>query len=103
MSSDRESFKTLTFGPGLNVILADKSRGASDRQSRNGAGKSSFVELIHFLCGADALRDWTFRASLDVGGTPCSISRSGRAPGRVHVAGAIDDRMADRVSAASLR
>lgn len=101
VSSDRESFKTLTFGPGLNVILADKSQGASDRQSRNGAGKSSFVELIHFLCGADAppasifrsgsLRDWTFRASLDIGGTSCSVSRGGRAPGRVHVTGSIGD------------
>ena len=102
VSSDRESFKTLTFGPGLNVILADKSQGASDRQSRNGAGKSSFVELIHFLCGAeaptagifrsDALRDWTFRAALDIDGAPCSVSRSGRAPSRVHVAGGIGDR-----------
>ena len=101
VSSDRESFKTLTFGPGLNVILADKSQGASDRQSRNGAGKSSFVELIHFLCGADAppagifrsaaLRDWTFRASLDVAGAACSVSRSGRGPGRVHVAGDVGD------------
>ena len=51
VGADRESFKTLTFGPGLNVILADKSRGASDRQSRNGAGKTSFVELVHF-CSA---------------------------------------------------
>ncbi len=101
VSSDRESFKTLTFGSGLNVILADKSRGASDRQSRNGAGKTSFVELVHFLCGADAppagifradaLRDWTFRASVDVDGAPCSVSRSGLRPGRVHVAGAVDD------------
>ena len=102
VSSDRESFKTLAFGPGLNVILADKSQGASDRQSRNGAGKSSFVELIHFLCGADAppagifrsdaLRDWTFRAALDIDGSLCSVSRSGRAPSRVHVAGGIGDR-----------
>ena len=101
VSSDRESFKTLTFGPGLNVILADKSQGASDRQSRNGAGKSSFVELIHFLCGAeappagifrsDALQDWTFRASLDVGGVACSVSRTGRGPGRVHVTGGVGD------------
>ena len=101
VSSDRESFKTLTFGPGLNVILADKSQGASDRQSRNGAGKSSFVELIHFLCGAeappagifrsDALRDWTFRASLDLAGAACSVSRSGRGPGRVHVTGGVGD------------
>ncbi len=95
VSSDRESFKTLTFGPGLNVILADKSRGASDRQSRNGAGKTSFVELVHFLCGADvkpasifrsdSLRDWTFSATVDVGKACCSISRSGSTPGRVLV------------------
>lgn len=78
VGADRESFKTLTFGPGLNVILADKSQGASDRQSRNGAGKTSFVELVHFLFGADArpagifrsdaLRDWTFTAAVEVGG-----------------------------------
>lgn len=101
VSSDRESFKTLAFGPGLNVILADKSQGASDRQSRNGAGKSSFVELIHFLCGAEAppasifrsnaLRDWTFRADLDVAGAACSVSRGGHGPGQVHVAGEVGD------------
>ena len=97
LSGDREFFKTLTLGPGLNVILADKSRDASDRQSRNGAGKTSFVELVHFLCGADAkpagifrseaLRKWTFSASLDVGGSPLSISRSGGAPGRIRIEG----------------
>ena len=97
VSGDRESFKTLTFRPGLNVILADKSQDASDRQSRNGAGKTSFVELIHFLCGADAkpagifrsdaLRDWTFSASIDVGKLLCSISRGGSAPGRVCIEG----------------
>ena len=97
VTADRESFKTLTFRPGLNVILTDKSQGASYRQSRNGAGKTSFVELVHFLCAADArpagifrsdaLQSWTFNAVVDVGGSPVSISRSGSAPGRVHVAG----------------
>ena len=104
VGGDRESFKTLTFGPGLNVILADKSRGASDRQSRNGAGKTSFVELVHFLFGADArpagifrsdaLRDWTFTATVDIGGMSCSISRSGRKPSRVDVAGDPGERLA---------
>ena len=101
VTGNRGSFKTLTFGPGLNVILADKSRGASDRQSRNGAGKTSFVELVHFLCGADAkpasifrsdaLRSWTFSTSIDVGGSPLSISRSGSAPGRIRIEGDIAD------------
>ena len=74
--SDLDSFKTLTFGPELNILLADKSEGASDLQSRNGAGKTSFVELVHFLFGADtksdsifrseALKDQTFSASVDI-------------------------------------
>ena len=61
LSSDLESFKTLTFGPGLNIILADKSQDATDLQSRNGAGKTSFVELVHFLFGADARPKSIFR------------------------------------------
>ena len=95
LTSDLTSFKPLSFGPGLNVILADKSPGASDLQSRNGAGKTSFVELIHFLFGADArpssifrsadLRDWTFTVSVDIGDTTCSVSRSGRTPSRIRV------------------
>jgi len=97
VGSDSESFKTLTFGPGLNVILADKSRGATDRQSRNGAGKTSFVEVIHFLFGADArpagifrsdaLRDWTFTTTVDIGDKSCSVSRSGRKPSRIEIGG----------------
>ncbi len=76
--SDLASFKTLTFKPGLNILLADKSEGANDRQSRNGAGKTSFVELVHFLFGADArkesifrsdaLMEWTFDVAVDVAG-----------------------------------
>ena len=101
LSSDLESFKTLTFGPGLNVILADKSEGASDLQSRNSAGKTSLVELVHFLFGADAtpksifrsaaLGDCTFNASVDIGPRTCSISRSGKRPSRIVIDGEIED------------
>ena len=101
LKSDLESFKTLTFGPGLNIILADKSPDATDLQSRNGAGKTSFVELVHFLLGADAkpqsifrseaLSEWTFSASLDISRRACSISRSGRRPSRVQVDGDIGE------------
>lgn len=101
LSSNLESFKTLTFGPQLNVILADKSEGASDLQSRNGAGKTSFVELVHFLFGADARPDsifrseelsaQTFSASVDIGSKTYSVSRSGKKPSRVHIDGDIED------------
>ena len=99
LKSDLQSFKTLTFGPGLNVILADKSPDATDLQSRNGAGKTSLVELVHFLFGADAkprsifrseaLSGWTFSASVDIGERVSSISRSGKRSNRVQIDGDI--------------
>jgi uncharacterized protein YydD (DUF2326 family) len=99
--SDLSSFKTLTFGPGLNILLADKSEGANDRQSRNGAGKTSFIELVHFLFGADARKEsifrsdalspWTFDVAVDIVGEAISAARSGAKPSRIFVNGAVEN------------
>ena len=93
IDSDLPSFKPIAFQAGLNVILADKSDGASDRQSRNGAGKTSFVELVHFLFGADARKDSIFRSDalirstftirFKVDGHEVSASRCGEHPSRI--------------------
>lgn len=97
ISSDLDSFKTLSFGPGLNILLAEKSEGATDRQSRNGAGKTSFIELVHFLFGGNADRDsifrspdltpWSFDARVDVGGALVDVARSGIKPSRIRLQG----------------
>lgn len=50
--SSLPTFKNLEFHSGLNVLLAKKSKGASNRQTRNRAGKPSLIEIIHFLAGA---------------------------------------------------
>ena len=56
------TFKTIyCLKPGLNVLLAKKADGATSKQTRNRAGKTSFVELVHFLLGADAGTDSIFR------------------------------------------
>ena len=99
IDSDLESFKTLNFGPGLNILLADKSRGSTDKQSRNGAGKTSFVELVHFLFGgnvdsksifrSEALQGWTFNVSVDVDGRTISAARTGKKPSRIVIQGNI--------------
>jgi uncharacterized protein YydD (DUF2326 family) len=93
--SDLGSFKTLEFHSGLNILLADKSEGATDRQSRNRAGKTSFVELVHFLFGADAGKESIFRSNalcnatfevvFDMADETVSASRSGAKPSRIIV------------------
>lgn len=99
--SDLATFKTLTFRPGLNILLADKSEGSSDRHSRNGAGKTSLVELIHFLFGSRAdkesifrskdLSPWSFEIGVDVGGATVNVTRSGTKPSRILIKGDVSN------------
>ncbi len=58
LAADRPGFRTVEFRPGLNVILATRADSAAqgkarvnERRSRNGAGKSSIIDLVHFLLG----------------------------------------------------
>jgi uncharacterized protein YydD (DUF2326 family) len=84
------SFKELTFGPGLNILFADKDELANSKQTRNGAGKSSVLEIIHFLCAAECpddsifklpqLLDHRFGMEFDLGGTVVAVERSGTNP-----------------------
>ncbi|MBA85942.1 MAG: hypothetical protein CML60_08030 [Rhodobacteraceae bacterium] len=97
LTSDLESFKTLTFGPGLNILLAEKTAQSTDRQTRNGAGKTSFVELVHFIYGgnakpdsifrSDELTSHTFEMQTDISGHTISAARSGKKPARIRLQG----------------
>jgi uncharacterized protein YydD (DUF2326 family) len=94
IDSSLPTFKRLRFEPGLNVLLARKSPGATDRQTRNGAGKTSFVELVHFLLGGKAepghflraeerLAAATFRMVFDLAGARVEVTRSGSRPNEI--------------------
>lgn len=96
--SSLPSFKELEFHPGLNVLIAQKEAGATDKQTRNRAGKTSLIEIIHFLTGADAGTDSPFRSealasksfglTLDLGGEKVTAQRSGKNKSKLHVEGA---------------
>ncbi|MFF9779774.1 ABC-three component system protein [Streptomyces sp. NPDC013978] len=75
LSADHAAFRTVTFRPGINLLVADTTESSRETDSRNGTGKSSFIELLHFLLGANAgkkslacrrpLQNITFSLSLD--------------------------------------
>ena len=97
ITSDLASFKSLKLHSGLNILLADKSVGSTDRHTRNGAGKTSLIELLHFVLGANAerssifrstaLEPWTFDLDLDVGNARITAGRSGKKPSVVRIDG----------------
>ena len=92
------TFKGLDFKSGLNVLVAQKEAGASDKQTRNRAGKMSLVEIIHFLTGSDAGTDSLFRSdalanerfgmAFDLGGEVVTVERSGHQKAKIDVEGA---------------
>lgn len=106
--SSLAGFKNLDFHSGLNVLIAQKEAGASDKQTRNRAGKSSLVEIIHFLTGADAgkeslfrsstLADETFGLTFDFGGETITTERSGKEKSKIHVEGTTFLKGKDRIS-----
>lgn len=95
--SSLETFKSLDLNQGLNILIAKKESGASDRQTRNRAGKTSLIEIVHFLTGADAGKDSLFRSvalvkysfgmAFDLGGEEIRVERSGHEKVRIHVDG----------------
>ena len=95
ISSSLPSFKTLKFGAGLNVVLAEKSEGATDRQTRNSSGKTSLISIIHFLMGAncpaasifkyESLLAHSFSLTFDLGDQRMTARRSGSDPNKVYV------------------
>ena len=95
ISSSLTSFKSLDFKPGLNVLVAKKESGASDRQTRNRAGKTSLIEIVHFLLGAKVERDSIFRSKtlfnesfsmeFDLDKDRIRVHRSGSSKPRTHL------------------
>ena len=62
ITSSIPSFKSLQFTAGLNILLADATAKSTEKQTRNSAGKTSMIEIIHFLLGADADKNLLFKS-----------------------------------------
>jgi len=97
ITSTLSTFKELTFRPGLNLVVSEKSPGATDLQTRNSSGKSSLIEIIHFLLGAscdtssifrrESLENEDFSMAFDLAGLRLQATRTGITHGKTLVDG----------------
>lgn len=93
IDSSLPTFKPVRFHAGLNVVLSDKSSDHDDAKTRNSAGKSSLVDIVHFLLGGKAdpdnlmrsksLNAHIFRGTFRIAGRDVEVARSGAKHGRV--------------------
>ena len=102
ISSSLHSFKQVHFHGGLNVLLSDTHAGATEKQTRNSAGKTSLIEIVHFLLGADCGKDSLFKCPELVehsfvgkfifGDMAVSIERTGSKSSRIYLLDGFDRR-----------
>ncbi len=93
--ANNPSFKVVEFHSGFNVVLADRTKESTKKDSRNGLGKSTLIEIIHFCLGARALRgkgllvdplkDWAFSIVLQMEDEDITITRAVNNPDFVTV------------------
>ena len=76
--SSLPSFKTLPFRQGLSIVLAERHAASGARDTRNGTGKTSMVELIHLLVQDRKNPDDDFHKEILVGQTFGAKFREGK-------------------------
>lgn len=104
LGSSDSRFKRLRFHDGMNILLADKTFESKSGDSRNGAGKTSFVRIVRYILGggiggslkAEVLSGHSFWAELDFGEAtePRRVERPVSPQTKVYIDGAttsVDD------------
>ena len=102
IESSLKSFKPVAFHEGLNVVLSDCTANSTDKQTRNSAGKTSLIEIIHFLLGSDCdkeslfrldeLVEHTFKGTFKIAGELFTVARSGSDPSKIFLINGGEDR-----------
>jgi uncharacterized protein YydD (DUF2326 family) len=83
-------------------VLSDRTANSTDKQTRNSAGKTSLIEIIHFLLGADCEKDslfrlnelveHTFKGTFRIGGELLTVARTGADPSKIFLISGGEER-----------
>ncbi len=86
ITANRPSFQSVQFATGLNIVIADRTEESTQKDTRNGLGKSTLVNIIDFCLGSrvtkgrgltiSALEGWEFTLDLTVAGNRVEVTRA---------------------------
>jgi uncharacterized protein YydD (DUF2326 family) len=71
LTSTLATFKPLRFKNGLNILVAERHETSGPKETRNGTGKTSFIELVHYLLSEKRNADDDFHKPEIIGAEFC--------------------------------
>lgn len=93
--ANKESFRPVNFTSGLNVVVADRTKESTKKDTRNGLGKSTLIEILHYALGSEiealaSLGGWEFTVGLRLGNRSVSVTRGIDDPKHLTLGGQIE-------------
>ena len=95
--ANKRGFHTATFQPGVNFVLADRSKTAGEKDTTNALGKSALIEIIDFCLGnntypnkglrIEALEGWAFTLEFTIADRDVAVTRATDEPGFFEIEG----------------
>lgn len=102
LTSNHQTFRTVQFREGLNLVAAHRTDTSVDTDSRNGSGKTTLLQILDFCLGGsirpgDSLAkmeggDWEFTLELLFPGElNLTLTRAVDAPSEILIAGDVEN------------
>ena len=96
--ANQAGFHEVKLKPGFNVVVAERTQESTKKDTRNGVGKSTLLEVVHFCLGSDGkafnaelLEAWQFGLDLVLAGRELTVLRSVANPKRVLLDGDLSE------------
>ena len=101
ISANQPTFHPVEFTVGLNIILAERTVTSTQKDTRNGLGKSTLIEIMDFCLGSratkgkglikESLAEWIFTIDITLTGNRVKATRAIASPNRISIVGPTDN------------
>lgn len=99
LTANKDSFKEVVFDSQFNVVIADRHKSSTEKDSRNGLGKTLLVEIVDYCLGSnlsgtlkkEEMAGWSFSLECEINDSTFVFTRTTKEPNYIHIEGSIKD------------